>query len=265
MKGSGFLALCLATALALPHEAMAQAPSDLADLVGSRAAGGEQALESRGYVHINSTKGDDRTWSNWWKSSSKRCVTVATMDGRFNAITSTLPADCNQKASGGSNTGAIVAGAAAVALLGALALSHKSHDHDDGKHYDDDRDGVYERGYRDGLYAQSYHNYDKSDAYSQGYEAGVRQRGRETSYRDHDRRGAGYSPSVNVSDLEGARGSSADDEMQRRGFANVDGLKSGNTAYTIWYNRQTRQCLQMGVADGRVANIADIGSSPKCR
>lgn len=265
MKGSGILGAYVLASLILPTEAMAQAPSDVSDLVGNRAAGGEQALEDRGYVHISSSKGDDRTWSNWWKQSSKKCITVATVDGRFDSITSTLPTDCNQKASSGGNTGAVVAGAAAISLIGAIALSHKAHDHDDGKHYDDDRDAVYERGYRDGLYSQSYHNYDKSDAYSKGYQAGVSQRGRESSYRDYDRRGAGYSPSVNVADLEGTRGSSADDEMRRRGFANVDALKSGNTSYTIWYNRQTRQCLQMGVTDGRVANMADIGSSPNCR
>lgn len=265
MKISSILNSCVAAALLVPVSAYAATPAEIADLVGARAAGGESAMESRGYVNIKTEKGDDRSWEYWWQQARKQCVTIAVVDGRFDAITATSPVDCNHKPSSGGS-GAAAAGIAAAAIIGAIALSHKSHHHDTGTHYDDAAsEAAYERGYRDGLYHQSYHNYDRSDAYSSGYAAGVEQRGRETSYRNDHRGGAGYRPSVDVSDLEGARGSSADSEMRRRGFSDVDGLKSGNTSYTIWYNGRTRQCLQMGVADGRVVNLTDIGSAPKCR
>jgi len=45
----------------------------------------------------------------------------------------------------------------------------------------------------------------------------------------------------------------------------VNDLVGGNSSYTIWYNRQTLQCIQIGVADGRVANIAGIQTAPKYR
>ena len=57
----------------------------------------------------------------------------------------------------------------------------------------------------------------------------------------------------------------ADGELTRRGFKNVDGFKSGNTAYTIWSRRDTHQCVQMTVAEGRVEDVRDIGTHPKCR
>lgn len=253
--------------LATSVPALAQTPSDLRDLVGARAAGGETALQSRGYSLNHATQGDDRTWGYWWNHNTRTCITVATMDGRFDSIVTTPASDCNQKTGNGSSdaTAAAVA-VGAAALIGAIALAHNSHHHDNDTHYTDQQsEADFERGYRDGLYGQSYHNPDNSSAYSSGYTSGVQQQGHETSYRSGHHNAGGYQPSVYVNDLVGARGSSANDQMESRGFRNVDGLKSGNSAYTIWYNSSTRQCLQMGVADGRVANIVDIGRSPGCR
>ncbi len=244
----------------------AQAQSSVPDLVGARAAGGEQELQSRGWVHIKTDKGDDRVWSYWWQPSQRKCITVAVVDGHFNAVTDTLPIDCNQREKSGSSGAAVVAGVGIAAIIAAAALAHNQHSHDNGKHYDDDAsEAGYERGYRDGLYNRSYHNYDRSDPYARGYEAGVVQRGRETDYRaPHRDTAAGYAHSVELNDLVDARGSSADGEMGRRGFRNVGGLKSGMTSYTYWFNARTRQCVQMGVADGRVANITDVGRYPGC-
>ncbi|EJL30925.1 hypothetical protein [Novosphingobium sp. AP12] len=259
--------LTMSAALLFSAPGHAEPPSGLRDLVGARAAGGETQLESRGWVHIKTETGDDRKWSYWWQPAQKTCASVAVIDGRFDAITTTPAPDCNQKASKSSNGAAIAAGVGVAAIIGAIALAHKSHNHEDGKHYPDDAsDAGFERGYRDGLYNEPYHNYDKSDPYSRGYESGVSQHGHETSYRGgHRSDGAGYSPSVGVNDLVDARGSSADGEMQSRGFRNVGGLKSGNTSYTYWYNGRTRQCVQMGVADGRVQNVSDIGTYQGCK
>ncbi|RYE64593.1 MAG: hypothetical protein EOO83_00825 [Oxalobacteraceae bacterium] len=260
--------LVLASALLVaPSVLVAATPGNVRDLVGARAAGGEETLQSRGFVHIKTDRGDDRLWSYWWQPSQKECLSVAVVDGRFDSITSSPAPDCNQRTGKGSDGAAVAAGVGIVALIGALALAHKSKDHANGEHYaDQGQDNAYERGYRDGLYNQSYHNYDRSEPYSSGYQAGVAQRGRETSYRGvHRAHAGGYAPSVDVSDLVDARAPGAETQMQSRGFRNVNGLKSGNTSYTIWFNDRTRQCIQMGVAEGRVQKMADIGNSPHCR
>ena len=76
----------------------AQTPSGLGDLVGARAAGGEQALQSRGYHYVKTQKSDDRSYSYWWNPARQLCVTVATMDGRYDSITTSPAPDCDQSA-----------------------------------------------------------------------------------------------------------------------------------------------------------------------
>lgn len=239
----------------------------LQDLVGGRASSGEGELESRGYVLTHSDKSDDSSYTYWWSSRAKKCVVVRTTDGRYASIVDTLPGDCNQtekrKDNNNAAVGAAVGIGAAAAIIGAIAMSHKSHHHDDDKHHDDpNKEAEYERGYRDGLYNSSYHNYSNTENYRKGYEAGVKQRRQETS---HSSGYGGYAPYVNLNDLVGARASTGEDEMRSRGFRNVDGFKSGNTSYTIWWNGRTRQCIQVATADGRYDSVTDIQTHPKCR
>lgn len=77
--------------------AQAQTPSALNDLVGARAAGAETQMTARGYTFVKTQKGDDRSYSYWWNASSRQCVTVATMDGRYDSITSSPAPDCGQR------------------------------------------------------------------------------------------------------------------------------------------------------------------------
>lgn len=98
--------IVMITFLALTFGAVVWAqdtPSDVRDLVNSRAAGGETALKSRGYRFVKTTKGDDRSYSNWWKSSSRVCLQVVTMDGRYKYIVSVTAVDCNQSSNSGWN------------------------------------------------------------------------------------------------------------------------------------------------------------------
>ena len=75
---------------------------NLNSLVGMRASSGERELEDRGYKFVNSTKDSDRIWSNWWNRSNRKCITVVTRNGRYDAITDTLPADCEKDNSSGN-------------------------------------------------------------------------------------------------------------------------------------------------------------------
>ena len=67
-------------------------------------------------------------------------------------------------------------------------------------------------------------------------------------------------------DLVGARAAGALDDLERRGFRNVDGFESGtNGKGGIWWNAGTRQCVQVITVDGRIDSATDIKTHPKCR
>ncbi len=247
--------------LAAPLVGLASTPSGLKDLVGERAAGAESAMKSRGY-HLNHLEqGADRIWSYWWNPGKDKCVVVATVDGRYDAITETPAPDCRQtgQVEGGKNNDAAAAAVAAAAILGVVALASQSHHRNDGQpHYQDaNNTAEFERGYRDGLYHQGYHNYNRSNEYSGGYERGQEQRDYETPYRSSAGYHGGYSSFVNVADLQGARASSGDGELRRRGFTDVDGFKKDNKAHTFWWNGSTSQCVHVVTKDGYFKAVKD--------
>ena len=258
-------ALCLfagATMAATP--ALADKARQLTDLNGARASSAESALQSRGFRHVSTHKSTSGyVNSYWWDESDDDCVTVEVYDGRVMTISDATDQDCGHHK--GSDAAVAVGAVAGAALLGAL-FSHKSH-HREDRDYDKDQGVEFERGYRDGLHNASYHNYNRDEAYSHGYQQGADERQANLNSHHHGRhhRRGGYAAVAQYADLQGARASSADSELRRRGFNDVDAFKSASTAYTIWARPASNQCLQMTVADGRVYDIRDIGTNPKCR
>ena len=238
---------------------LAEKAAQLVDINGSRGRDAESALQARGFAHISTNKNDmGYVYSYWWDEADDDCVQVEVFNGRVETISDASDQDCGHHK---GNATAAVGAVAGAAILGAL-LSHKSHHHEDNQHMSDQKaEADYERGYTDGLHNASYHNYDRSDAYSSGYTAGVDERNANLSH--HHGRG-GYAPAVSYMDLKGAR-ASAIDTMSSRGFRQVDNFTSGNTRYSIQYNARTNQCVQVTVADGRLYDLRDIGSHPKCR
>ena len=137
-----------------PVSVAAQAlPGSVRDLVGARASSGESTLEARGFAYIAGGTRDDRKLGYWWNGNTKECIRVTTFNGLYENLAVSPKSDCNQKS--GNDAGVAVA-IGAAALIGAIALAHKSHDHDNNNHYNDARsEAQYEQGYRDGLYNHS--------------------------------------------------------------------------------------------------------------
>jgi len=240
--------------------ALASKANTLQSLVGLRGSSGEMELENKGFVSIDGHQADGGVYTYWWNARDKNCISVFTSDGKYQAIRDATNGDCKQK---NSSAGAAVAGVAVGALLLAALTSHKSSHHDDGQHLNDQQaEAQYERGYNDGLHNVAYHNYEKTDAYSSGYSAGVSQRQRNTS--SHSGRG-GYSPHASLEGIQGRDPIWAFDEIRGRGFTNVDTITSGNTIYGIYFNRSTRQCVQMTNSTNRVEDIREIYTHPRCR
>lgn len=89
----------IASVLAVPAAAQ-DTPLELRDMVGARAGQAEGELQRRGYRNVGGEKGDDRSYAYWWNAERQRCVTVATMDGRYDSITTSPKPDCQQRVSG---------------------------------------------------------------------------------------------------------------------------------------------------------------------
>ncbi|QHL90466.1 hypothetical protein GVO57_05985 [Sphingomonas changnyeongensis] len=247
-------ATALAALLAQPLAA-APAPGSVRDLIGARAAGGETELETRGFTLIHGSTDQDRKVNYWWNGNTRECVKIVTYDGRFEAVSQTTAADCNQKGNKGDTAAAVAIGAAA--LLGIAALASKSHQR--GDRYDDERGTAeFERGYRDGLYNQSYHNYGRSDAYSHGYEQGVRERGSQTAYRPGGYYGGGYADYSGINDLEGRPRDLAISELNRRGFAMRDNKRTDEGRYITFWRASSRQCVILHSQGGSVVSVETV-------
>lgn len=80
----------LALGVSLAH---ANAPAEIADLVGARAPGAETAMQERGYVNVKN--------NTWWNADTQHCVRVHVSQGHYAGITQVKPSACGQ-GSGGS-------------------------------------------------------------------------------------------------------------------------------------------------------------------
>jgi hypothetical protein len=241
---------------------LAQDASQLTYLNGAAAEQAEQALYRRGFRHVSTHRTSSGfAHSYWWQDSSKHCINVdsATSSGQVMTVNDAPASDCGHsgKLSGGE-AAAIGVGAA---LIGALIAGGKSH-HKEGRDYNREQTAEFDRGYSDGLYNGAYHNSSRSDAYAKGYEKGVDER--EANLRWHSRRG-GFVEAKRFDDLQGARAAGGMSELQARGFRQVDNFATGTTRYSIQWQPQTRQCVQVTIADGRLYAINDIGTHPNCR
>ena len=248
--------------LLIAGPAVADIPDNLTDIVYQDVGWGSDQLRARGYTRISADRHDGKKHEYWWDARSYTCVHARAHGGKYEALMVTGATDCNQYQSsdnkGSSNNDAAAAAIAAAAILGVAALAHKSHERDDRHGQDSKSVAEFDRGYRDGQYHQSYHNYNNSQAYSDGYNAGQRKRDEETRYRTHGGRYSGYHPYVSLDDLEGANAASADSALRQRGFRDTGGYKDGNKSFVTWYNASTRQCVQAVTRDGRIRHIDAI-------
>lgn len=105
----------------------AKTPSDVTDLIGVRASSGDTMLRDRGYDYVSGRTGSSTKWGYWWHKGGNRCISVATVDGRYQSIDKVSERDCGK--SGGGGSGAAVA-IGAAAIIGALAIASSNKDKD---------------------------------------------------------------------------------------------------------------------------------------
>ena len=271
----------------------AKKADSLRDLIGARGAGAETQLSNRGFEFISGDKTDDTSSTYWWHAGDKDCIVVRVQQGRVSAINDAKASDCGKKS---GNDGAIAAAAIGAVAIGALLLSGKDKDRHREQYNQDwqqvevrntqsgflrifrepDKNSRVRGELREGTLLRNYgcdrHN---GESWCDVATLDNRTRGwardrylRVTDWQTYPQRpGGGGSGGgwAEFADLTGSRAPGAQNTLRQRGFRNVDGFRSGSTAYTIWFRESSRQCVQMAVADGRVDSIVDIHNHPRCR
>lgn len=223
--------------------AFARPPSDVSDLVGSRAPGGETQMQSRGYTMAKFKGGAQY----WWNSGTRTCARIVVANGRYASVDKTDASDCGHSDSGGgSSAGAAIAGVAAIGLIAALASHKKKHGNDPGG----DHDSEYGRGYNDGLYGGQYDRHD-SEGYHDGFMAGETEASnRRAANRPYARGGpdaAKAACEARGDQYQNAPGGSSVAVSQR-------GDGSGNYVFTIATGHYRSTCT--ATASGQVINIS---------
>lgn len=242
----------------LPVAAQADEARQLAYINGMWAGEAQDAMEARGFKHESShdSYSNGYVYSYWWDKSDDHCVRIEAHRGKVESVVDAKDSDCGHS---DKNT-KVAAAVAGAAILGAIIASKSHHRKNDEDNSGDNR-VEFDRGYADGRYNHSYHNNNNSQSYSRGYAEGVNER---HGSSNGDTYRGGYSSAASFADLKGAR-ASAIDQMSNRGFKQVDNFTSGNTRYGIWWRSSSRQCVQATIADGRIYDIRDIQTHPKCR
>ena len=290
MKYSRWVAAITSSAL-VATPAFAKSADSLQDLVGAKGAGGETQLEARGFEHVKTEEGSSSKYSYWWHAGRKDCVRVETYDGRYASISNATDSDCGHKSGGGGT--AVAAAAIGAAAIGAILLSRKSKKsskdwqqvqvHDVQKSLrifrDPDKTSRVRGEVDNGALLKNF----GCDTYGGSYDSEVwcevstmnnRTKGwaRDRYLRPTDGSGSsgggwggGYDRPAQFTDLIGARAAGAMSTLGSRGFRQVDNFTSGNARYSIQWRASSRQCLQAIIADGRIENITDIQTHPKCR
>lgn len=62
-------------------------------------------------------------------------------------------------------------------------------------------------------------------------------------------------PAPDLQDLVGAKGSSGEQALQKRGYTYVKGEKSGNDSYTYWRQAHKGHCIIVRTAEGRYESL----------
>lgn len=241
--------MCLAVVVLSSTPLLAEKAHEMRFLIGMKSSPATQILRDRGFESKDSKTEARVRHTYWWDDKGDDCLHVRSRYGVVIGVDDASKGDCKH---GGGKTATVVGAVAGAAIIAALlAKKKKDKDHVEKYTTQEERD-LYDSGFYDGAQSNAYHNPRNSSAYSDGYAEGAKQSESTPSF-------------AKFSDLNGARAAGGMEELERRGFTQVDNFTSGNTRYSIQWREPSRQCVQVTIADGHFADVRDIRTHPKCR
>lgn len=230
-------------------------PSDLRDLVGARAAGGETQLQSRGYENVKTETMPDSKMGYWWRRSSSTCVMVQTRNGRYASIASTAPVNCqggnDMSSGGGSDTPSDLRD-----LVGARAAGGETQLRNRGYEFVKTSSGT------DRKFSYWWHESKSACVSVSTYQARINAIV-STLPADCDRdpnaqASANDETPYDVRDLVGARAASGESQLRSRGYTFVKTEKGADRSFSNWWDRSNKICLNVVTIDGRYDTIMSV-------
>jgi hypothetical protein len=151
---------------------------------------------------------------------------------------------------------------AAAAIAGVAALAHHNKNHEDGNHYNDaNAEAEYERGYNDGLYAADYNNHNRTDAYSNGFDAGNHDRNVRVSHQQNNRWSDDRHDSPDTARRACIGEASSRWQIDPRDIVATSSRSTGNNEYEVTVSAGYHRSNCGATGDGRFHWIEDLDSN----
>ncbi len=202
------------------------------DVVGERQVVAQNTLVERGYELLGSVDGPDRRWTYFYTPDRRQCLQAVIYQGRVSQIDAVGQSQCRR---------------GDLTVWGAGSAQRAADGYRDDRpdsRYDERRDGRYEeRGYDD-----------------RGYDPGYDDRRHDDRYDNR----SGYNDHYRYEDLIGARASSAEADLQARGYRYRRTDSGRRSDYVYYESADRRQCLRATLRDGRYVDIVERDRSD-CR
>jgi hypothetical protein len=148
---------------------------------------------------------------------------------------------------------------AAAAIAGVAALAHHNKNHDDGNHYNDaNAEAEYERGYNDGLYGGDFNNYNRTDAYNHGFDAGTHDRNVRVSHNQNNRLDEGRHDSPDLARRACIGEASSRWSINPRDITAASSSSTGNNEYEVMVTAGYHRSNCGATGDGRFLWIEDL-------
>jgi len=98
----------------------AKAPSDVADLVGTRGVGDETKLGNRGSTYLTMTHGTQY----WWNAERKAYIGIRVAEGHYKSVSAAQASQCHQSAKAQSSQSHQATSTAESACMSAVNQNH---------------------------------------------------------------------------------------------------------------------------------------------
>lgn len=243
-------------------------PRELNDLVGMKATYLDNDLSKKGYSFITNEKSGSDSYSYYWNSRQRKCITTRTNNGRVASIVSTMPFDCGKS---GNDYNHHDYGYNENHSNDSEKQSYRRGFHDGHKRTRNNPYGsqiqiiAYDRGYDDGYANKPMDSYYAKDDYShtnQYYNHYSHNNNHNNSGNHNGNNHTNHGKKIDINELRGMKSKAAYVSLEQHGYNNTKTFQEDNVTYKLWFNSKVDHCVK---TYSKNYYIARIENSNNCK